>query len=103
MFVLKGIANLATGVISTLLGKNIKNKDAVIQGQQRANEAEIKGAPPSFLRLWRSFLGWVLALVFAWEVVGRTLIQTYWPQLTLPPSMLKEVSHILLGMLGLGI
>lgn len=77
-------------------------KSKVVEGQNRANEAEIAGAPSSRLRLWRGFLGWVLALVFAWEVVGRGIMTTYWPQVKLPPSSLQEIMTLLLGMLGLG-
>lgn len=78
------------------------DKSKVIDGQNRLNEQELLGAPVSHLRLWRSFLGWVLALVFAWEVIGRPIFVTYWPHITLPPSALGEVSRLLLGMLGLG-
>lgn len=70
------------------------------EAQSRVNEAEVAGAPSSKLRLWRSFLGWVLALVFAWEVAGRVIVLTYWPDAPLPPSMLREVSALLLAMLG---
>ena len=69
--------------------------------QTRTNDQEISGAPKSFLRLWRSFLGWVLSLIFLWEVVIRAALLTYFPEISLPPSALKEVSAILLGMLGL--
>lgn len=84
------------------MGAERKVKSDVIAGQQRANEAEINGAPASRLRLWRSFLGWVLSLVFAWEVVGRGLVATYWPHVRLPPSVLEDIGAVLLGMLGLG-
>ena len=70
--------------------------------QAKVNEAEVSGAPQSRLRLWRSFLGWMLSLLFCWEVVGRAVITTYWPGAKLPPSVLKEISTLLLGMLGLG-
>lgn len=70
--------------------------------QSRINEAEVSGAPPSRLRLWRSFLGWALTLAFLWEVMVRPVILTYWPDTPLPPSVLKEITSLLLGMLGLG-
>ena len=94
---------IAGGFIGSILRRWTTDKDAIVQGQQRANEAEIQGAPASGLRLWRSFLGWVLALVFAWEIVGRAVVSTYWPQAVLPPSALEEVSHLLMGLLGLGL
>lgn len=93
---------LIGGIITTIADKIAPDKGKVIEGQSRINEAEVAGAPASHLRLWRSFLGWVLALVFAWEVVGRPILATYYPHIPLPPTAIKEISHILLGMLGLG-
>ena len=91
--------------VATLLGKAfdriLPDKAKINEAQSRINEAEVAGSGQSLLRNWRGFLGWVLAIVFAWEVVGRVIIATYWPEATLPPSMLKEIVTILLGMLGL--
>lgn len=95
------IGGLLTG-IGKLLGRALPDRADTNRAQARLNEAEIQGAPSSRLRLWRSFLGWVLALVFAFEVVLRGVIATYWPDVTLPPSALEAVSALLLGMLGLG-
>lgn len=89
-------------ILSKVADKIAPDKGKVIDGQNRINEMEVTGAPASRLRLWRSFLGWVLALVFAWEVVARPIVETYWPAAVLPPSTLSEVSRLLLGMLGLG-
>lgn len=75
------------------------------EAQARINAAEVENAPPSHLRLWRSFLGWVLALLFVWEVVGRLIvIPLFFAPLgaTLPPSALEQIMALLLGMLGLG-
>lgn len=57
------------------------------------------------LRLWRSFLGWVLALLFTWEVLGRLIIvPVFFPQWgkSLPPSSLDQVMSLLMYMLGVG-
>ena len=62
----------------------------------------MSGAPPRRLRLWRSCRGWALTLAFLWEVLVRPVILTYWPDTPLPPSVLKEITSLLLGMLGLG-
>ncbi len=78
------------------------DKAASREAQSRINEQEVAGGPPSRLRLWRGFLGWALSLLFVWEVAGRTVILTYWPHVAPPPSVLKEISALLLGMLGLG-
>ena len=92
--------------LSSLFGKVLDtispDKSATREAQARLNEAEIQGAPPSRLRLWRSFLGWTLAVLFVWEVVVRTAILTYWPDTLLPPSVLREITTLLVGMLGLG-
>lgn len=89
-------------IIGKVADKITPDKGKIIEGQNRINEQEIAKAPSSRLLLWRPFVGWVLALVFAWEVVGRPVIVTYWPHAILPPSTLVEVSRLLLGMLGLG-
>ena len=92
----------AIPILGTILDKVIPDRAKVNESQSKINEAEISGAPASRLRLWRSFLGWVLALAFSWEVIGRSVITTYWPGVKLPPSVLKEISTLLMGMLGLG-
>ncbi len=97
-----GIIDGILGIGSKVMDKVWPDKSASREQQAQINQAEVAGGPASILRLWRSFLGWVLALLFCWEVVGRTVILTYWPDTKLPPSMLKEVFQLLLGMLGLG-
>jgi len=90
------------GIGGKALDKVFPDRAASREQQAKVNEAEVSGAPQSRLRLWRSFLGWMLSLLFCWEVVGRAVITTYWPGAKLPPSVLKEISTLLLGMLGLG-
>lgn len=90
---------------ASLIGKILPDRSAVNQAQSRINEAEVAGAPPSMLRLWRSFLGWVLALLFTWEVLGRLIIVPvffpHWGK-SLPPSSLDQVMSLLMYMLGVG-
>ena len=92
-------------IIGKLLGRAfdrlVPDRARVNEAQSRINEAEIAGGPASLLRLWRGFVGWTLSLCLAWELVGRPVLVTYWPETRLPPSMLKEVLTLLLGMLGL--
>ncbi|MEG2173821.1 MAG: hypothetical protein RRY29_11290 [Desulfovibrionaceae bacterium] len=97
-----GPLGLIGTLVTTVVDRFSPEKSKVVEGQNRANEAEIANAPMSHLRLWRSFLGWVLAAVFAWEVVGRGIVLTYWPDTKLPPSVLQDIMTLLLGMLGLG-
>ena len=101
MSILSGIPILG-GLLDKAADRILPDKGASREAQARINEAEVSGAPASPLRLWRGFLGWVLAISFVWEVVARNIILTYWPNATLPPSVLKEISTLLLGMLGLG-
>lgn len=92
----------AIPILGGILDKVLPDRGKVNEAQSRINEAEVSGGPASILRLWRSFLGWILALAFAWEVIVRPAIVTYWSNAVLPPSMLGEVSKLLLGMLGFG-
>lgn len=89
-------------LLDRLFERALPDKSESRAAQARMNEREIDGAPASRLRLWRSFLGWALALAFVWEVMIRPVIMTYRPDAELPPSVLKEISTVLLGMLGLG-
>ena len=92
-------------ILGTLLDKVaglIPDRSKAAENQARINEQELSNAPASRLRLWRSFLGWCLTLCFVWEVMLRPILVTYAPHWTLPPSMLGEISRLLLGMLGLG-
>lgn len=90
------------GLLDTLSKRLLADRSKIGEQQTALNEREVSGAPASRLRLWRSFLGWCLSLCFVWEVMVRPVIVTYWPDAVLPPSVLSEVSRLLLGMLGLG-
>lgn len=93
------------GGVGGMVGRIIPDRNRQNEAQSRINEAEVSGAPASRMRLWRSFLGWVLALLFCWEVVGRMVIVPLffarWGE-HLPPSALDQIMALLLGMLGLG-
>ena len=62
------------GGISGVVGKILPDRSQQNEAQSRINEAEVSGGPASLLRLWRSFLGWMLTLLFGWEVAGRLII-----------------------------
>lgn len=98
MSVIESVSNLAGKVVDKIFPDKAESR----KQQSDINREELSGAGQSKLRLWRSFLGWTLSAVFAWEVVGRTILATYFPDVKLPPSMLAEVKTLLLGMLGLG-
>ncbi len=87
------------------LARVLPDRSRQNEAQSRVNEVEAGGAPASRLRLWRSFLGWILSLLFAWEVVGRLIVIPLffagWER-SLPPSALDQIMTLLLGMLGLG-
>lgn len=98
---LKSLLGLGGKALETVFPDRAAGREA----QSRINEIETGGAPASRLRLWRSFLGWILTLLFAWEVVGRLiLIPLFFPDWakSLPPSALDQIMALLLGMLGLG-
>lgn len=97
--VFKKLFGLGKSAVTAITGVDQESR----KNQAHINEEEIKGAPQSMLRLWRSALGWALALSFVWEVMARPVIATYFPNATLPPSFIKETTSLLLGMLGLGI
>lgn len=81
-----------------------RERQELLAAQIRLNEQETAQAPASRLRLWRSFLGWVLALLFCWEVPVRLLLLPLlapaW-QDKLPPPVLDQILGLLAGMLGL--
>lgn len=90
---------------ASLIGKAFPDRSQTNAAQARINEAEVSGAPASRLRLWRSFLGWMLTLLLLWEVAGRlVIVPMFFPAwgASLPPSCLDQVMSLLLGMLGLG-
>ena len=97
-----GILGSILGIGEKVLEKISPDRAASRQQQADINQAEIQGAPVSRLRLWRSFLGWALSLAFVWEACIRPVVVHYVPDADLPPSMIKEISSLLLGMLGLG-
>ena len=93
------------GSITGAVSKILPDPNQQNVAQSRINEAEVSGAPASRLRLWRSFLGWMLSLLFCWEVAGRLIIiPLLFPGWSdhLPPSALNQIMTLLLGMLGLG-
>ena len=93
------------GGLTGAAGKMLPDRSKQNEAQSRINEAEINGAPARALRLWRSCLGWMLTLLFGWEVAGRLIIVPLlfpgWCEY-LPPSALNQIMTLLLGMLGLG-
>jgi len=98
MGLIDGITSIAGKVIDRVSPDRGESR----KQQTEINRAELEGAPASRLRLWRSFLGWSLSLCLIWEVMVRPVIVTYWPEATLPPSMLGEIKGLIFGMLGLG-
>jgi hypothetical protein len=87
-------------LLEKIFDRALPDKSKSNEAQARINEAEVSGAPTSHLRLWRSFVGWVMGLAVAWEILFRPVIVTYWPDAMLPPSMLKEVLSLLMAMMG---
>jgi len=97
---------LGTGVVGKVAGKIIDtvapDKAEARRQQFELNKAEIEKAPQSKLFLWRPFVMWLFALLAAWEIIARPIIVTYWPNVSVPPSMLETVMEVLLGGMALG-
>ena len=89
-------------ILSKLLDRALPDKQETRAAQVELNKQELSGASPSRLRLWRSFVGWILGIVLAWEIIVRPLVLTYFPNAKLPPSALGDIAPMLLSMLGLG-
>ena len=97
------LRDLGTRLLRDLTGSS-RERQELLAAQIRLNERETENAPSSVLRLWRSFLGWVLALLFSWEVPVRLLLLPLLaPDLLddLPPPALDQILGLLAGMLGL--
>lgn len=101
MSLLGGLLDKIFGLGEKIIDRHCPDTNASREQQTGINRSEIEGAPTSHLRLWRSFLGWCLSIGFVWEMI-RPVILHYWPTANLPPSMAKEITTLLLGMLGLG-
>lgn len=50
----------------------------------------------------RKLMMYLLCVLFTWEVVARPILVTYWPDLTLPPSMGKEIWLAVSALFGMG-
>lgn len=50
----------------------------------------------------RKLMMYVLVFLFVWEVVGRTILATYWPEIPLPPSIKQEVMLAAGSLFGMG-
>ena len=97
------LRDLGTRLLRDLTGSS-RERQELLAAQIRLNERETENAPSSVLRLWRSFLGWVLALLFCWAVPVRLLLLPLLaPDLLddLPPPALDQILGLLAGMLGL--
>ena len=92
------LRDLGTRLLRDLTGSS-RERQELLAAQIRLNERETENAPSSVLRLWRSFLGWVLALLFCWEVPVRLLLLPLLDDL--PPPALDQILGLLAGMLGL--
>lgn len=90
------------GIIAKIADKFLPSREeraAQNQAQVDLNKIEAQKAPSSILHLWRPLLMTVCVGLLVWEV-ARTVLVTYWPNLMLPPSMLREIMQILFVGLG---
>ena len=97
------LRDLGTRLLRDLTGSS-RERQELLAAQIRLNERETENAPSSLLRLWRSLLGWLLALLLCWDVpVPALLLPLLAPDLLddLPPPALDQILGLLAGMLGL--
>ena len=95
------------GWLTSLLGIGGKVLDKILPDRAKYQEknleinAETERASGGRMTP-RKLMMYLLCLLFAWEVVARPIIVTYWPETPLPPSMLKEVMLAVSSLFGLG-
>lgn len=95
------------GWLTSLLGLGGKVLDKVLPDRAKFQEknleinAETERASGGCMTP-RKLLMYVLIFLFVWEVAARPVIVTYWPELPLPPSMLREVMLAVSSLFGLG-
>lgn len=95
------------GLLKSILGLGEKALDRVFPDRARLQEknleinAETERASGGRMTPRKLFM-YLLAVDFAWEVMVRPVIVTYWPGVTLPPSMAKEVLLAASAMYGMG-
>lgn len=102
--------NVLTAALGSLVGpvldifkKKTTDKDKALEAQTELRKLELQEAPKSYLRLWMSFLGWVLAICFVYAGVIQPVLAFYFPKLPLPQLPLELLSRLLLGMLGIAL
>lgn len=91
------------GSVLDIFKKKTKDVDKALEAQTEMRKLELQEAPKSYLRLWVSFLGWVLAVTVAYAILIKPFISFYFPTFPLPELPMDVVVRLLFGMLGLAI
>ena len=77
----------------------------LMKGQQLINLEEAKSSS-FFVSGWRSFIGWVCGVAFAYHFILQPLLvfglSVYGKPITLPVFDMDALNTVLMGMLGLG-
>lgn len=77
----------------------------LMKGQQAINLEEAKSSS-FFVAGWRSFIGWVCGVAFAYHFILQPLLvfglSVYGKPVTLPVFDMDALNTVLMGMLGLG-
>lgn len=102
--------NIITAALGSLVGplldifkKKTTDKDKALEAQTELRKLELQEAPKSYLRLWMSFLGWVLALCVAYGLAIQPVVAFYFPKIPLPQLPMEVVARLLMGMLGISL
>ena len=97
----RALAPLASE-LGKALDRLLPDKKKLTEGQLELNKLELQEAPRSYLRLWRSFLFWVLSLCFLYVVIAQPLLTFYFPGLPLP-VVSEELSDTIIRLLLVGL
>ncbi len=90
------------GLLDKALDRLLRDKGKVAEGQQELNKLELQEAPKSYLRLWRSFLFWVISLCVLYVMVVQPVMRFYFPDVPLPPLAVEFEELLRLLLIGLG-
>jgi hypothetical protein len=91
------------GPVLDIFKKKTKDVDKTLEAQSEMRKLELQDAPRSYLRLWVSFLGWVLSVSVAYAILIKPVIVFYFPRFPLPELPMDVVVRLLFGMLGLAL
>lgn len=95
-----GLLNLIFGVGAKALEKIWPDRSKLVE-QHLAIHAETERSSGGRITPYK-VLGFLLVLGVAWEIFLRPVLVFYWPDVEVPPSMLKEIMLMASTYFGMG-